>query len=118
MPRQSAKDAPGEFMRLFLDAHILFSAAKTAGAVRELLRLLQEAGHECHVDDYVIFEARRNLIIKGPEALAALDLLIASCRHSPAQVPGASKSRAEIDWLPEKDRPFLQRQSDFAATSC
>ena len=28
-------------MRVFLDANILFSAAKTNGAVRELLRLVQ-----------------------------------------------------------------------------
>ena len=94
-------------MRLFLDANILFSAAKTAGAVRELLLLLQKAGHKCYVDDYVVFEARRNLIAKGPEALAALDLLIASCHRGPAHVPGSSPTREDIDWLPDKDRPVL-----------
>ena len=94
-------------MRVFLDANILFSAAKTNGAVRELLRLLQGADHECWIDDYVVFEAYRNLTTKGPEALSALDALVASCRLSPAQVPGTSTSRAEIDWLPEKDRPVL-----------
>jgi predicted nucleic acid-binding protein len=92
-------------MRVFLDANILFSAAKTNGAVRELLRLLQTTGHECWIDDYVVFEAHRNLTTKGPEALSALNALVASCRLSPAQVPGTSTSRAEIDWLPEKDRP-------------
>ncbi|HEY7787162.1 MAG TPA: DNA-binding protein, partial [Casimicrobiaceae bacterium] len=94
-------------MRVFLDANILFSAAKTAGAVRELLRLLRNDGHECCVDDYVVFEARRNLIAKGPQALAALDRLVASCRQFPTQIPDAGVRREEIDWLPEKDRPVL-----------
>ena len=49
-------------MRVFLDANILFSAAKSDGAVRELLRLLLDGGHECWADDYVVIEARRNLI--------------------------------------------------------
>lgn len=94
-------------MRVFLDANVLFSAAKTDGAVRALLRLLQRAGHECWIDHYVVFEARRNLLTKGPEALAALESLVASCLLSPTQVPGTGKPREEIDWLPEKDRPVL-----------
>ena len=94
-------------MRVFLDANVLFSAAKTDGAVRDLLRLLQEAGHECWIDDYVVFEAYRNLIAKGPEALSALDALVASCRAGPSQVPGTRTPRVQIDWLPEKDRPVL-----------
>ena len=94
-------------MRVFLDANILFSAAKTNGAVRELLRLLQDADHECRIDDYVVLEAYRNLTMKGPEALSALDALVASCRLSPAQVPRTGTSRAAIDWLPDKDRPVL-----------
>jgi len=94
-------------MRLFLDANILFSAAKTDGAVRELLRRVLEAGHECLVDDYVVFEARRNLVAKGPEALVALDRLLASCTAHRAQEPQSRASRPEIDWLPEKDRIVL-----------
>ena len=46
-------------MRIFLDANILFSAAKSDGAVRRLLHRLLEGGHECHVDGYVVEEARR-----------------------------------------------------------
>ena len=38
-------------MRVFLDANILFSAAKSDGAVRALVKLLLERGHECWVDD-------------------------------------------------------------------
>ena len=92
-------------MRVFLDANILFSAAKSDGAVRELLRLLLQAGHECCVDEYVAVEARRNLENKGVEALAAFETLLGRLRVSPTQaVRGASK---ELDWLPEKDRPVL-----------
>ena len=48
-------------MRVFLDANILFSAAKSDGAVRELLRRRLDLGHDCRADDYVVIEARRNL---------------------------------------------------------
>ena len=41
-------------MRVFLDANILFSAAKSDGAVRALLRLLVERGHEAVADAYVV----------------------------------------------------------------
>ena len=92
-------------MRIFLDANILFSAAKSDGALRELLRLLLAAGHECRVDDYVIIEARRNLHAKGPEALALFEALLLHMKagHGHAHC----KHFKEIDWLPEKDRPVL-----------
>ena len=44
-------------MRIFLDANILFSAAKSTGAVRQLLKMLQATGHVLVVDDYVKIEA-------------------------------------------------------------
>ena len=92
-------------MRIFLDANILFSAAKTDGAVRRLLQLLLGRGHECHVDEYVVTEARRNLAIKGPAALAYLDSLLAQLRTSPIQAANATP--VDLLWLPEKDRPVL-----------
>jgi predicted nucleic acid-binding protein len=92
-------------MRVFLDANILFSAAKTDGAMRQLLRLLEERGHECWVDAYVVAEARRNLLAKGPEALTVLEALL-SRLHVAASLPTAVSS-APVDWLPEKDRPVL-----------
>ena len=53
-------------MRIFLDANILFSAAKSVGALRQLLGQLlgqlNEWGHKLVADDYVATEARRNLI--------------------------------------------------------
>lgn len=92
-------------MRVFLDANILFSAAKSDGAVREMLRRLHAAGHECWVDDYVVFEARRNLVFRGPDAMAAFEALLPGLRFGVAQAPRAAMR--ELDWLAEKDRPVL-----------
>ena len=92
-------------MRVFLDANILFSAAKSNGAVRELLRLLLDSGHECWVDDYVVIEARRNLTAKAPDALIAFEALLKRLRISPAQAPGPDLKL--VNCLPAKDRTVL-----------
>lgn len=97
-------------MRVFLDANILFSAAKSGGAVRALLRLLLERGHECRADAYVLAEARRNLLAKGPEALHVLDALLTHLRVAGAMsgtAAPAELAEADLAWLPEKDRPVL-----------
>lgn len=95
-------------MRVFLDANILFSAAKSDGAVRALLRLLRERGHECCVDGFVVAEARRNLQAKGPEALDALDALLADLHVADlAWSAQRTAAQAAVAWLPEKDRPVL-----------
>jgi predicted nucleic acid-binding protein len=92
-------------MRVFLDANILFSAAKSDGAVRDLLRLLFDSRHECWVDDYVVTEARRNLTAKAPDALTTIEALLKHLRISPAQAPGPELKL--VNWLPEKDRTVL-----------
>ena len=92
-------------MRIFLDANILFSAAKTDGAVRRLLALVAEAGHECHADTYVVEEARRNLALKSPDNLPDLDRLVR--RIQVAQVRPDVAEAAAAHSLPEKDRPVL-----------
>ncbi len=92
-------------MRVFLDANILFSAAKSDGAIRRLLGLLAERGHECCVDVYVVAEARRNLEKKGPGAITVLDRLLAGMQVYAARVPSAPSH--DVDWLPDKDRPVL-----------
>lgn len=92
-------------MRIFLDANILFSAAKSDGAIRQLVRLLLDHGHECWVDDYVVVEARRNLSRKGRGAEVELDALLVRMHVAAAQSP--SRSSREADWLPDKDRPVL-----------
>ena len=92
-------------MRVFLDANILFSAAKSDGAVRALIGLLLNHGHECHADAYVVAEARRNLLIKGPQALHAFDALLTDLQIAPA-LAGAVDV-VDLAWLPPKDRPVL-----------
>jgi predicted nucleic acid-binding protein len=92
-------------VRVFLDANILFSAAKTAGAVRELLMRLESSGHVLCADAYVAEEARRNLVTKSPEALAALETLLGRVETAaflPTVLPAKVASLVH-----EKDRPVL-----------
>ena len=93
-------------MRIFLDANILFSAAKSDGAVRELLRLTMAAGHECWIDPYVEAEARRNLEVKAPKSVIALEGLLAECHSAPFR-PATPEIDKALVALPEKDRPVL-----------
>ena len=92
-------------MRVFLDANVLFSAAKSDGAVRALVRVLVDGGHEGWVDEYVITEARRNLGMKGAEAMATFDALLAHFKFGAMNKP--LPDLVQLDWLPEKDRPVL-----------
>jgi len=92
-------------MRIFFDANVLFSAAKSDGAVRRLLALLIEAGHECCADAYVAEEARRNLSAKGPEGLPVLDGFLARM-HVAVAHPDPEALEAALA-VPEKDRPVL-----------
>ena len=92
-------------MRIFLDANILFCAAKSDGAVHELLERLVGARHECWADGYVVEEARRNLAAKAPARLPALEKLLprlhlAGAHPAPAALEAAPQ-------LAEKDRPVL-----------
>lgn len=92
-------------MRVFLDADVLFSAAKSDGAIRELLRLLLHAGHVLCADAYVVEESRRNLLRKGREAVAMLEeqlafIEVAPCRRH--ELPGSVMERINA-----KDRPVL-----------
>ena len=92
-------------MRIFLDANILFSAAKTDGAMRRLLGLLRAAGHECWADGYVLEEARRNLHAKAPDGLRALEAIVAEIRIADAHPGDAGQGFSAK--LHEKDRPVL-----------
>ena len=92
-------------MRIFLDANILFSAAKSDGAVRLLLELLIGAGHECWADAYVIEEARRNLTVKQPGSLAELETILSDLTVVETQ-PISTMPEA-VRRLPEKDQPVI-----------
>ncbi len=92
-------------MRVFLDANVLFSAAKSSGAVRAFLTELKAGGHTLVADGYVAGEARRNLDAKFPAAMEdfekVMDDVEASAKAS--SPPGADLAPG----LPEKDRPVL-----------
>ncbi|MBL8478664.1 MAG: PIN domain-containing protein [Sterolibacteriaceae bacterium] len=92
-------------MRIFLDANILFSAARADGGVRQLLALCEGAGHELWADTYVFEEARRNLAAKTPAGLPVLNAMAARI-CSGNLVPGNSLL-PDTMVLPEKDRPVL-----------
>lgn len=92
-------------MRIFLDANVLFSAAKSDGFVRRLVDLLLADGHVLCADGYVAEEARRNLEAKGPQGLTALAALLDRLEVAPLQAdPGHT---AALSALPEKDRPVV-----------
>lgn len=99
-------------MRIFLDANILFSAAKSNGAVRQLLAELHANGHSLVADGYVAVEAQRNIAAKATaDALAYLQALLSRIEVHAAQYTVAAS--ADSSWLPEKDRPVL-----LAAMAC
>lgn len=99
-------------LRVFLDATILFSAAKSDGPIHALVVRLLDAGHECWVDGYVIDEARRNISAKAPARLQSLETLVAKV-HIAATSPATLG--AGLAGLPEKDRPVV---AAAAALSC
>jgi len=92
-------------MRIFLDANILFSAAKSEGAIRRLLGMLIDLGHECVADGYVVEEARRNLAAKYPDRVGDLDGVLSRVKVAPV----ARLEATLLSALPvaEKDRPVL-----------
>jgi predicted nucleic acid-binding protein len=92
-------------MRIFLDANILFSAARSDGAMRRLLALLRAGGHELWIDDYVLEEARRNLAVKEPAGLAGLQILLPPLHTGALRAPDPVLF-ASLP-LPEKDKPVL-----------
>ena len=96
-------------MRVFLDANILFSAAKSDGAIRQLLRNLTLARHTLVADSYVQAEAQRNIAAKADaQAMRDLDTLLSKVAVSTVQFAQSSPAlQAAALWLPEKDRPVL-----------
>lgn len=90
-------------MRIFLDANILFSTAKSDGASRRLLNELRGLGHSCVADSYVIGEARKNLEAKYPSALGSLEEVLTRVECC-AKVSGPVFSEHR---LPDKDLPVM-----------
>ena len=96
-------------MRIFLDANILFSAAKSDGAVRQLLHRLIQTQHILVADSYVQAEAQRNIAAKADaQAVHELNALLGKVNVSAVQFAQSSPAlQAATLWLPEKDRPVL-----------
>lgn len=99
-------------LRIFLDANVLFSAARASGAMQQLLTALKAQGHALVADEYVHIEARRNLAAKAdPEALQRLEVILADVELGGARSaisPLQAQSQAQaVQWLPDKDRPVL-----------
>lgn len=92
-------------MRIFLDANILFSAARADGAIRQLLALTEAAGHELWADAYVFEEARRNLAAKTPGELSVLNAM--ATRIKIGGMSSGNPLLPDTVNLPEKDRPVL-----------
>lgn len=92
-------------VRIFLDANVLFSAAKSDSFIRRLLDLLIADGHVLCADGYVAEEARRNLAAKGPQGLPALAALLDRLEVAPLQAD--PESMTGLSALPEKDRPVV-----------
>lgn len=66
-------------IRAFVDASVLFAAAlSTTGASRELLRESIRGNVELVISDLVIEEAKRNLLLKRPDALPVLEEILAA----------------------------------------
>lgn len=92
-------------MRLFLDANLLFSAARADGAVRRLLALLLAEGHVLCIDAYVLQEARRNLAAKAPAGLAWLEERLSQMEYQPTRARDLALEKSLP--LVDKDRPVL-----------
>jgi predicted nucleic acid-binding protein len=93
-------------MRIFLDANVLFSAARSDGAIRQLLHDLHADGHALVADEYVATEARRNIDAKASgDARQYLHALLTQIEVSPVQYP--AMAQPAVLWLPQKDRPVL-----------
>ena len=95
-------------MRIFVDANVLFSAARSAGAIRTLMQMVQSSGHALAADAYVVAEARRNLEAKaGVDALGYLQSLMAQMEVRQVSYTEIAQQESLARWLPEKDRPVL-----------
>jgi predicted nucleic acid-binding protein len=86
-------------MRLFLDANILFTAAHRPEGKSALI--LKAVPKLCSTCSLAVEEARKNLELKAPEALPALERITRGILVLPTHLAGPGGQE-----LPEKDRPI------------
>ena len=87
-------------MRIFLDANILFSAARPDSRMRAFLEVLSKQA-DFLTNAYAVEETRRNLELKSPNDLKSLKQLVRRC-----EMVSQLTADLEIE-LPLKDRPIL-----------
>ena len=105
---KTGKSSKPDTLRIFLDANVLFSAARASGAIRQMLTALINQGHVLVGEAYVCTEARRNLVAKaGETTLQDLEVILATVELSGSRQAIAASQAEMVNWLPEKDRPVL-----------
>ena len=94
-------------MRLLLDANVLFTAAHNPGGRSvALFALARQGACVLLTSPHAIEEARRNLGLKYPDALRALDDLLRAARIT-AEPAGSDIAWALAQGLPAEDAPIL-----------
>ncbi len=87
-------------MKIFVDANVLFTAAYSPQGKAAFL--IEKLNSVIITSDYASEEARRNLVIKKPEALALLERLLAKI-----EIVASIQSGACPINLPQKDQPIF-----------
>lgn len=109
-------------LRLFLDANVLFLAGYSrTSPVHDLIELAQAGLCELVASGYTVEEARRNLVVKGPDgAVEALDATLACVTTVAEARSAASKLAADAELSDPADVPVLaaaiQCRADFLVT--
>jgi predicted nucleic acid-binding protein len=98
--------------RPFLDANVLFSAARSAST--RLRELWQRPETVLLTSAYCVEEARRNVAVDRPAALADLGALVA--RLTLVSEPAADAELLKGIELPDKDRPVFLAAVQAKAT--
>jgi predicted nucleic acid-binding protein len=94
-------------VRLFFDANVLFTAAHNpAGRAAAIVLLARAGACSIHTSPHALEEASRNLRVKYPAAMSALDRLVSVVSVEP------EASAKDVGWaleqgLPAGDAPIL-----------
>jgi predicted nucleic acid-binding protein len=94
-------------VRLFLDANVLFTAAHNPkGRSAAIFQLARAGVCALATSPHALEEARRNLRLKYPSAVDALEQLVTLASVQP-EAPQKDVAWAEEQGLPLKDAPIL-----------
>lgn len=92
---------------LFLDANVLFSAARSShGRAAALVQLAELGRCDLLTSPHALEEARRNLGLKYPDSAEQLEYLIQSVRLVSEAASDACETGLSLG-LPQKDTPIL-----------